>query len=66
MKSIVRVGRKGKRGCSAAVVAEAELDRLDSRVELIQALIPLGLEAVNDLLQQEVTMTCPRFMYQPL
>ena len=28
---------------------------LDSRVELIQALIPLGLEAVNDLLQQEVT-----------
>jgi transposase-like protein len=28
---------------------------LDSRVEVIQALIPLGLEAVNDLLQQEVT-----------
>ena len=33
----------------------AELARLDSRVELIRALIPLGLEAVNDLLQQEVT-----------
>jgi transposase-like protein len=28
---------------------------LDSRVELIQALIPLGLQAVDDLLQQEVT-----------
>jgi len=28
---------------------------LDSRVELIQALIPLGLEAVRELLQQEVT-----------
>jgi len=26
-----------------------------SRVQLIQALIPLGLEAVNELLQQEVT-----------
>jgi len=33
----------------------SELLELDSRVELIQALIPLGLEAVNDLLQQEVT-----------
>jgi transposase-like protein len=31
-------------------VAEA----VDSRVELIQALIPLGLEAVNDVLQAEV------------
>lgn len=60
MRSIVRVGRKGKRNCSAAVVAEAELDRLDSRVELIQALIPLGLEAVNDLLQQEVTTLAGR------
>lgn len=28
--------------------------RIEGRVELIQALIPLGLEAVNDLLQQEV------------
>ncbi len=44
MRSIVRVGRKGKRSGSAAVVADAELNALDSRVELIQALIPLRLE----------------------
>jgi putative transposase len=37
------------------VAAEAELNDLDSRVELIQALIPLGLEAVRELLQREVT-----------
>lgn len=30
-------------------------ENLNSRVELIQALIPLGLEAVNDLLQKEVS-----------
>ena len=28
---------------------------MNSRVELIQALIPLGLEAVQDVLEQEVT-----------
>jgi hypothetical protein len=39
----------------AAVAVEAELNALDSRVELIQALIPLGLEAVQELLAQEVT-----------
>ena len=55
MRSIVRVGRKGKRNGSAAVAVEAELNGLDARVELIQALIPLGLEAVQELLQQEVT-----------
>ena len=57
MESIVRVGRKGKRGGQAAArrAAEAQVNRLDSRVALIQALIPLGREAVNDLLQQEVT-----------
>lgn len=54
MKSIVRVGRAGKRKPGmpdAAAIPQAP----DARVELIQALIPLGLEAVNDLLQQEVT-----------
>ena len=29
-------------------------EQIDSRVELIQALIPLGLDAVKDLLQKEV------------
>jgi len=59
MRSIVRVGPEGKhRGRKAGrvvVAAEAGLERLNSRVERIQALIPLGLEAVNELLQQEVT-----------
>jgi putative transposase len=56
MKSIVRIGRPSKRSRPAAVGREAELSTLDSRVELIQALIPLGLEAVSALLQQEVTV----------
>jgi len=58
MRSIVRVGRKSKRVGLApgrTQAAEAELTTLDSRVELIQALIPLGLEAVQELLEREVT-----------
>jgi putative transposase len=54
MKSIVRIGRRSKPG-RPAVGLEVGLSTLDSRVELIQALIPLGLEAVHELLQQEVT-----------
>lgn len=54
MKSIVRIGKPGKRSRPAGADAAAELNALDSRVELIQALIPLGLEAVQELLQQEV------------
>jgi putative transposase len=54
MKSIVRVGRAGKG--NSDLPGDAGLPEApDARVELIQALIPLGLEAVNDLLQQEVT-----------
>ncbi len=57
-KSVVRIGRRGKGVESAAVQGregrEANLLELDTRVELIQALIPIGLEAVNELLQQEV------------
>jgi transposase-like protein len=37
-----------------------KLPAVDARVELIQALIPLGLEAVNDVLQQEVTALAGR------
>jgi putative transposase len=61
MRSIVRVGRTGKgkragqRAQAIALAAGAGLEEVDSRVQLIQALIPLGLEAVNELLQQEVT-----------
>ena len=57
-KSVVRIGRRGKGVESVAVRGhegrEANLLELDTRVELIQALIPIGLEAVNEVLQQEV------------
>ena len=34
---------------------EEELDALDTRIALIQALIPIGLDAVAEELQQEVS-----------
>ena len=57
-KSVVRIGRRGK-GVESRSEHENEtrpavLEELDTRAELIQALIPIGLEAVNELLQQEV------------
>jgi hypothetical protein len=55
MRSIVRIGEAGKRTGTAGSGVAAELSGLDARVELIQALIPLGLEAVQTLLEQEVT-----------
>ena len=59
MRSIVRIARSGKRGASQesnrVAVAEGVATGLNGRVELIQALIPLGLEAVEEVLQQEVT-----------
>jgi putative transposase len=58
MRTMVRIAGKCKgqsKGQASLPEAGRELLGLDSRVELIQALIPLGLEAVNDLLQQEVT-----------
>jgi transposase-like protein len=43
-------------------LAEPVLEELNGRVELIQALIPLGLKAVNELLQHEVTaLAGPRY-----
>ncbi len=51
MRKVIQVGRKGKRE-DRETLRMAE--QIDSRVELIQALIPLGLDTVNDLLQQEV------------
>lgn len=55
MRSIVRIGGAGKRTGTAGSGVAGELSGLDARVELIQALIPLGLEAVQALLEQEVT-----------
>jgi len=57
-KSVVRIGRRGKgvesSGERGREGLPAHPPALDTRVELIQALIPIGLEAVNELLQQEV------------
>lgn len=67
MKSIVRIGAGGKGGGRKAAMGavQAALSALDSRIELIQALIPLGLEAVHELLQQEVTaLAGPRYSRQ--
>lgn len=50
MKSIVRIGPESKRTGRGEGMPE-----LDTRVELIRALIPLGLEAVQETLEQEVT-----------
>lgn len=62
MKRVFRVKREGKvkevglRGL--AVVPEA--DSLDSKVALIQALIPVGLEAVRKALEEEITALAGR------
>jgi len=69
MKSIVRVrgrgkrrGRKGAAEAEPIKAPESIAASLDGRVELIQALIPLGLEAVGDVLQQEITtLVGPRY-----
>lgn len=57
-KSIARIEGRGKERRRAAARgrgAEEELLGLDTRVAMIQALVPLGLKAVNDVLQEEVT-----------
>ena len=59
MRSMVRIAGRGKRGArresTGVQRSEADAAALNSRVALIQALIPLGLEAVRDVLEQEVT-----------
>ena len=55
MKSVVQIGANGKGGRKDLDEAiTGDRPQIDARAELIQALIPIGLEAVNDLLQQEV------------
>lgn len=52
MKGVIRIGSKGK---PKVTVQEMALTRnLSSRVELIQALIPIGLSAVAEELKHEV------------
>ena len=55
MRSVVRIGAKSKgRGKELDGAEASDWPQIDARAELIQALIPIGLEAVNELLQQEV------------
>lgn len=62
MKRIARNKRKWKRKVSERrkaakeMVAMGEINDTDVKVEFIQALIPLGLKAVGDMLQKEVEM----------
>lgn len=62
MKSIARKSRKWKKKVTQRrkqmqdVMSLSEIDDIDVKVSLIQALIPVGLEAVNRQLQKEVTM----------
>ena len=70
-KSMVRIGGSGKGhrnaqglsrrlGAESAAGIERALLELDSRVAMIQALIPLGLMAVDELLQEEVSRLAGR------
>jgi transposase-like protein len=52
MKKVLRVGEKGKFKLERE--GQPLIDNLGTQVELIQTLIPLGLKAVSDLLNQEV------------
>lgn len=51
MRKVIAIKGRSKKEVEGALRMAEEID---SRVEVIQALIPLGLEAVNNLLQKEV------------
>lgn len=53
MRKVIAMKGKSKQEVQEALKLAEEMD---SRVELIQALIPIGLDAVSDLLRQEVRM----------
>jgi len=56
MKKVIRIGRQGKVKdvLGAPSVPGAPPEEIDSKVALIQALIPLGLQAVAETLEAEV------------
>lgn len=61
MSTVLRIGEQGK-GQTVNGTAPVGGDALDTRIALIQALIPLGLQAVEEVLQQEVQMLAgPRY-----
>ena len=51
MRSVIEVGQNGKKKREKYMKMTEEID---SRIEVIQMLIPIGLQAVNDVLQWEV------------
>lgn len=53
MRKVIPIGGKSKREVGEAVRV---VEEMESKVELIQALIPVGLGAVGDLLQEEVRL----------
>ena len=57
MKSVVQIQRQGKvKNVRASAAASGwPTEEIDSTVALIQALIPLGLQAVGEALDAEVT-----------
>ena len=58
METIAKREKKGKGNCKKPICAPTNpvgLEDLDTKVALIQALIPLGLEAVLEALEEEVT-----------
>jgi len=64
MSTVLRIGTQGKSQTTGSVLPStvAGHEDLDTRVALIQALIPLGLQAVEDVLHQEVQMLAgPRY-----
>lgn len=65
MKRLVRVAR-GRKPKVDLTPATASVLNLDARVDMIQALIPLGLQAVEaDLLQAVVELAGPRYQRSP-
>lgn len=60
MSTVLRIGPQGK--VETAGPTPVTADDLDPRIVLIQALIPLGLQAVAEVLQQEVqALAGPRY-----
>ena len=51
MRRVIEVGQNGKKKREKHLKM---MDEINSRIEVIQMLIPIGLQAVNNLLQWEV------------
>jgi transposase-like protein len=64
MSTVLRIGKAGKVESTGPVEPVSQED-LDTRIVLIQTLIPLGLQAVAEVLQQEVqTLAGPRYAHR--